>query len=261
MISLSAESPEYMRISVFTEFLHGSETHGLTKPVVGDFFRSFEARFRASKNQTALLQHIYGEYFKKYPWNCPRDAEPIPGHAYPEAINEEEKECSIKKTQGGHSHLFRWNSSKHGINQKRHEKERTLARAPSESALKSSKDPAPPLLIRQTLSHIQLPQEVSALFEQERAPKPPEIGPLPVYSKSWLDWWSVAQPDWRKRDEDRHLIMGGSGSWSVLKVGGINGIISFVMSLGWWGHKLTSSNDSPASDAWHAAIMDIDMGT
>ncbi|KAF9515396.1 hypothetical protein BS47DRAFT_1277967, partial [Hydnum rufescens UP504] len=97
----------------------------------------------------------------------------------------------------------------------------------------------------------------SARGERERAPKLPEIGPLPAYSKSWLDWWSMAQPNWHKRDEDGRLIMGGSGSWSVLKVGGINSIISFVMSLGWWGHKLTSSNDSPASDAWHAEITDM----
>ncbi|KAF9505793.1 hypothetical protein BS47DRAFT_1367815 [Hydnum rufescens UP504] len=102
----------------------------------GDFFRSFEARFRASKNQTALLQHIYGEYFKKYPWNCLRDAEPIPGHAYPEAINEEEKECSIKKTKEAILIWFRWNSSKHGINQKRREKWNDPGRAPSESASK-----------------------------------------------------------------------------------------------------------------------------
>ncbi|KAF9503293.1 hypothetical protein BS47DRAFT_1402560 [Hydnum rufescens UP504] len=115
----------------------------------GDFFRSFEARFRASKNQTALLQHIYGEYFKKYPWNCPHDAEPIPGHAYPEAINEEEKECSIKKTKE-----VEFKQTRHQPEEAREAND--PGGAPSESALKSSKDPAPLFLSARRSSHIQV---------------------------------------------------------------------------------------------------------
>ncbi|KAF9512088.1 hypothetical protein BS47DRAFT_1363382 [Hydnum rufescens UP504] len=72
------------------------------------------------------------------------------------AINEEEKECSIKKTKEAILIWFRWNSSKHGINQKRCEKRNDPDGAPSESASKSSKDPAPLFLSARCSSHIQV---------------------------------------------------------------------------------------------------------
>ncbi|KAF9515547.1 hypothetical protein BS47DRAFT_1391410, partial [Hydnum rufescens UP504] len=63
---------------------------------------------------------------------------------------------------------FRWNSSKHSINQKRHEKRNDPGGAPSESALKSSKDPAPLFLSARPSSHIQV--YLSLYYDSKIAP-------------------------------------------------------------------------------------------
>jgi hypothetical protein len=78
-----------------------------------------------------------------------------------------------------------------------------------------------------------------------------------MFSGYWWNWWSLSQPEWRERDYTGRVIIGGSGPWTDLKVGGINGIISFIMSLGWWGRKLVTTKDDSTLTTWQDAVKDV----
>ncbi|KAF9508558.1 hypothetical protein BS47DRAFT_1270597, partial [Hydnum rufescens UP504] len=58
---------------------------------------------------------------------------------------------------------------------------------------------------------------------------------IAVYSRGWLGWWGNSQPSWRQRDSNGKLLQCGSGSWDCLMIGGINGLLLYIMALAWWG--------------------------
>jgi hypothetical protein len=70
----------------------------------------------------------------------------------------------------------------------------------------------------------------------------------------WWKWWSNLQPEWREKSPQGIVVCNHeiSGNWASLKVGGKNGIVTVMMSLGWWG--AVAKGDSAE---WIAAVEDV----
>jgi hypothetical protein len=76
--------------------------------------------------------------------------------------------------------------------------------------------------------------------------------PLKGLAEQWWLWWGGLQPDGR---EDCFLQSKDQLCWDDLNVAGINGIVSVVVSLLWWGMKV--SEDEVAVKGWQSAIDDV----
>jgi hypothetical protein len=84
-----------------------------------------------------------------------------------------------------------------------------------------------------------------------------------VYSKQWWRWWEVLQPEWRVFDKTgRPKAMAPAGheaTWHCLLKPGVNGILSVVASLYWWGctvHSLEGSSGGKDVKDWEEAVAD-----
>ncbi|KAJ7172868.1 hypothetical protein C8R43DRAFT_851000, partial [Mycena crocata] len=76
------------------------------------------------------------------------------------------------------------------------------------------------------------------------------------YARVWQAWWDSLQPEWRVRGADGEWsVLHGYGTtgneWGALTVWGVNGILSIVASLFFWGR------DGGESSVWEAAVMDV----
>ncbi|KAJ7018846.1 hypothetical protein C8F04DRAFT_976565, partial [Mycena alexandri] len=85
----------------------------------------------------------------------------------------------------------------------------------------------------------------------------PEVHDVAAYAKAWNAWWDALQPPWRKRGEDGLWIVGGKygAEFGALDASGINGCISIVASLCFWGAAKTHDRESRA--VWETAVNDV----
>ncbi|KAJ7028758.1 hypothetical protein C8F04DRAFT_963607 [Mycena alexandri] len=123
--------------------------------------------------------------------------------------------------------------------------------------------------------------EESAGFEQEGQPLPssklrpgevqkwirgargnrmkclPEVVNVAQYGKTWNAWWDALQPSWRKRGSDGHWVVGGKygAEYGALDASGLNGCISIVAALYFWGTARTHDEGSRAE--WERAVQDV----
>lgn len=75
------------------------------------------------------------------------------------------------------------------------------------------------------------------------------------YKTSWWKWWGSEQPTWRLRTESGELSHGGSGDSSNMRRYGQNGLIEFIMTLGWWGLAIEKNGGELAD--WLKALADV----
>jgi hypothetical protein len=62
----------------------------------------------------------------------------------------------------------------------------------------------------------------------------PDVQPE-EYGKSFMKWWTVLQPSWRKMDDGRLTKDTPDGEkWGGLLKGGTAGIYTVVVALSWW---------------------------
>jgi hypothetical protein len=80
---------------------------------------------------------------------------------------------------------------------------------------------------------------------------------LNTYGNDWWTWWTECQPSWRiqKSNKKGFLPSNGKGNWSLLRVGGNNGLLLFVMSLAWWGNA--SLGNAEEKKKWTAAVKEV----
>jgi hypothetical protein len=76
------------------------------------------------------------------------------------------------------------------------------------------------------------------------------------YKTSWWKWWSSEQPAWRLRSKSGELCQGGTGDASSTRRCGQNGLIEFVMTLGWWGMAVDVSAKGKQVD-WLKAVAEV----
>ncbi|KAJ7712967.1 hypothetical protein DFH07DRAFT_691429, partial [Mycena maculata] len=77
------------------------------------------------------------------------------------------------------------------------------------------------------------------------------------YVRDWWGWWGGLQPEWRTKDsEGTWVIRGDYGKeWDVLSFWGINGTLSVVASVYFWGCSV--QGDSAELEEWECAANDV----
>ena len=87
---------------------------------------------------------------------------------------------------------------------------------------------------------------------------PPVVTDVAAYAAQWGLWWDVLQPKWRKQDGKGAWIAGGEyggtgQDWGPLYVWGVNGTLTLLASLYFWGCAVTD----PDLLVWEAAVCDV----
>ncbi|KAJ7050234.1 hypothetical protein C8F01DRAFT_1001054 [Mycena amicta] len=102
------------------------------------------------------------------------------------------------------------------------------------------------------------PKQVGSWIRSRRkAGKATKIPNVSLYAKEWWSWWGKSQPSWRKVKDGRPARTKADGrSWEGLVVPGLNGMISVVASLYWWGCVLAEKNQGMSQD-WKDAVEDV----
>ncbi|KAJ7068956.1 hypothetical protein B0H15DRAFT_764748, partial [Mycena belliarum] len=95
----------------------------------------------------------------------------------------------------------------------------------------------------------------------------PPIGSIAKYEESWWRWWGGLQPDWRVSHAGRPgqfaRVMGpgsdDTNSWATLRHPGVNGVLSLLASLYWWGKAVQEKQPSNKEEmeSWVEAIGDV----
>ncbi|KAJ7826750.1 hypothetical protein B0H13DRAFT_1918020 [Mycena leptocephala] len=91
--------------------------------------------------------------------------------------------------------------------------------------------------------------------------KIPAIKNIQKYADEWGKWWGRLQPAWRERDRDGRWRTGGdtlygpANEWDALDCPGVNGCLSLVASLYFWG---ACTDQLPLiKERWDSAVQDV----
>ncbi|KDR76064.1 hypothetical protein GALMADRAFT_15531, partial [Galerina marginata CBS 339.88] len=87
------------------------------------------------------------------------------------------------------------------------------------------------------LKSMKRPVAIAKWIWRARAPTwRPAIASLDQYGTSFLAWWTVLQPDWRLSDDKKSINVDATGEdWESLRKPGLNGLVSVVAALFYWG--------------------------
>ncbi|KAJ7703325.1 hypothetical protein B0H17DRAFT_922839 [Mycena rosella] len=105
------------------------------------------------------------------------------------------------------------------------------------------------------------PQVVGTWIANRRGKRgEPVVEDIAGYAEQWQKWWDSLQLRWRERGEEGEWkVEGGYGEegkeWGPLYQWGVNGMLSIVASLYFWGCAL--NEDSEAQAKWEAAVRDV----
>ena len=83
------------------------------------------------------------------------------------------------------------------------------------------------------------PQCVSEWIRRRRSTTwRPVISSILALEKSFKAWWTNLQPDWRKDNDGSIAFANVDGDWEILRKPGLNGIVSAIAGLFYWGCKV-----------------------
>lgn len=82
----------------------------------------------------------------------------------------------------------------------------------------------------------------------------PQITDFRSYEAMHLKWWLSLQPDWRL-GEDEDVLNAVDGDWGELKKPGINGLVSILASLFFWGSGMAAAGKK--AKHWDSAVEDM----
>lgn len=71
-----------------------------------------------------------------------------------------------------------------------------------------------------------------------------------TFESSFKTWWISFQPEWRHANGNGQLAKSGDGSWNGMEYTGVNGLLSVLAALFFWGMSGTSKQ-------WCAAVDDV----
>ncbi|KAJ6524929.1 hypothetical protein B0H19DRAFT_880086, partial [Mycena capillaripes] len=103
------------------------------------------------------------------------------------------------------------------------------------------------------------PKPVGEWIAKNRTRAPIIADPV-AYAAQWQLWWDSLQPTWRKKGSDEEWsIVDGYGQdgreWGQLYQWGVNGTLTLVASLYFWGCVLGEDPDLRVQ--WEAAVGDV----
>ncbi|KAJ7333345.1 hypothetical protein DFH08DRAFT_655439, partial [Mycena albidolilacea] len=107
------------------------------------------------------------------------------------------------------------------------------------------------------------PKQVGAWITNARGKRgtTPAVPDPAMYAVEWQGWWDSLQPEWRRKEGDgRWSVTEGYGEggreWGLLYHWGINGVLSVVASLYFWGCAVRGG-DPVLQASWEAAVGDV----
>ncbi|KAJ7048991.1 hypothetical protein C8F01DRAFT_1003297 [Mycena amicta] len=85
-----------------------------------------------------------------------------------------------------------------------------------------------------------------------------KISDTTAFAKGYWAWWAGIQPSWREITQEIRPVSAeqGSESWGALVVPGINGMLTAVAMLYWWGCEEKTQEVWPTPD-WVDAVEDF----
>jgi len=103
------------------------------------------------------------------------------------------------------------------------------------------------------LSTTNRPVAVKAWIQRARTSAwRPVISNMASYESEFKAWWSVLQPEWRKSSSGEIHFSKVDGDWEVLRRPGLNGILSVMAALFFWGVNLQEDSRT----GWNDAVSD-----
>ncbi|PPQ85713.1 hypothetical protein CVT26_006169, partial [Gymnopilus dilepis] len=81
----------------------------------------------------------------------------------------------------------------------------------------------------------------------------PQISDTAAYGAGFNEWWTSLQPEWRIDDDGGILFDDIEGDWTEMNRPGLNGLVSVVTALFFWGAALEGASNG---DDWCAAVKD-----
>ncbi|PPQ78862.1 hypothetical protein CVT25_002428 [Psilocybe cyanescens] len=104
------------------------------------------------------------------------------------------------------------------------------------------------------LKNTNRPAAISAWIARARsATWDPAITDIAQYQIDFMKWWTALQPEWRISGNGKILFDKVDGDWGVLKRSGVNGVVSVIAGLYYWGSAL--KGDSGRNE-WLVAVKD-----
>lgn len=104
------------------------------------------------------------------------------------------------------------------------------------------------------LNSAQRPIAVAEWMKRKRSSTwRPLVGDVVAYGTMHMDWWHSLQPSWRLREDgtiDEEVV---AGDWAELRKPGVNGILSVLASLFYWGVNVKGRKDAKG---WSLAVCD-----
>lgn len=95
------------------------------------------------------------------------------------------------------------------------------------------------------------PECIGAWIQRARAPTyRPAIADYKAFASGFEAWWRALQPEWR-RSADGALLR-GKGDFVAVRVTGVNGLLSVLAALFFWGAASGIQRDS-----WLEAVEDV----
>lgn len=99
------------------------------------------------------------------------------------------------------------------------------------------------------------PVAVKDWIQRARSPSwRPTIVSISSYAAEFTLWWQGLQPEWRILKGGRLLRVAG-GDWQVLKRPGVNGLVSVMAGLFFWGFEVC---DSSNKSEWLEMVVDVE---
>ncbi|KAJ7715981.1 hypothetical protein B0H16DRAFT_1339399 [Mycena metata] len=89
----------------------------------------------------------------------------------------------------------------------------------------------------------------------------PTVDSLDTFVKEWNGWWDSMQPEWRERNRQGRWRIDPpyrkEWDWGVLETYGVNGILSVVAGIDFWGVAVLSEDDEDQTARWDNAVQDV----
>jgi hypothetical protein len=112
------------------------------------------------------------------------------------------------------------------------------------------------------LLHRLRPAQVGRWITGQRGRRPADtaISDPIQYAKEWETWWATLQPHWRVQGSDGKWVVGGAygTDWGVLFQWGVNGVLSILAALYFWGCAVINSPNADLTRAWRARYRMLD---
>lgn len=82
----------------------------------------------------------------------------------------------------------------------------------------------------------------------------PSITDVPALETSFQAWWKGLQPEWRMSEDRLTVLDKTDGDWDQLRRPGLNGFLSVIVCLFYWGCKVQGSMKHCVG--WASALED-----